>query len=78
MTAATLNIRVSPRRMLAEREAAEYIGVPLKRFGAVCHVRPVEYVGGILAYDMRDLDRWIEAQKAGDASSDDEILRKLE
>jgi hypothetical protein len=30
-----------------------------------------------MARGMRDLDRWLESLRSGDALSDDEIVRKL-
>lgn len=76
-SAATLNIKVSPRRMLSEREAAEYIGLTLKRFQGARPVSPVEMPGGILSYDMRDLDAFIDRRKLGGVDSDDDIVAGL-
>ncbi|MBB3999248.1 hypothetical protein [Aureimonas pseudogalii] len=76
MSAATLNIRVSPRRMLSAAEAAEYVGVPLKHFGQDCNVKPVE-ISGRRLYDLRDLDDWIDLIKTGSSESDDDIIGKL-
>ncbi|MDZ4760076.1 MAG: hypothetical protein SGJ21_03270 [Alphaproteobacteria bacterium] len=77
MSSATLNLRVSPRRMLSAREAAEYCCLAPKRFGQVCPVRPVELAGGLTAFDMRDLDAWIDGLKAGGADDDDAIVERL-
>ncbi|TIQ46369.1 MAG: hypothetical protein E5X49_02065 [Mesorhizobium sp.] len=77
MSMAMLNIRMTPRRMLPLREAAEYVGVPSKRFAAVCPVTPVGMPDGSRLYDIRDLDRWLDSLKSGDALSDDEIVGKL-
>jgi len=73
MASATLNLRVSPRRMLAAREAAEYCGLPVKQLP----VRPVEMPGGKVLYDIRDLDRWLDALKDGAPDDADEIIGKL-
>ena len=77
MTSATLNIKVSPRRMLTGREAAEYCGLPFKRFQLECTVTPVEMPGGAKLYDMRDLDEWIDGLKSEIPSDDDAILGRL-
>lgn len=74
---ATLNIKVAPRRMLSPREAAEYCGLPLKRFPSSCAVPPVLMPDGAKLYDLRDLDAWLDALKGG-VSSEDEILRRLD
>ncbi|MFT3724632.1 MAG: hypothetical protein QM773_13745 [Hyphomonadaceae bacterium] len=63
--------------MLSAREAAEYVGLPAKRFQQGCPVRPIELPGGGVAYDMHDLDKWIDALKAGTGDDDDSILDKL-
>jgi hypothetical protein len=77
MSTATLNIRTSPRRMLNVREAAEYCGLPAKRFPLDCQIAPVQMPSGGRLYDMRDLDVWIESLKSEEPNSDDAILRKL-
>jgi hypothetical protein len=76
VSTATLNIKVSPRRMLTAREAAEYCGLPAKKFPAVCRVAPVALPGDELRYDMRDLDDWLDGLKGG-APNDDDIIGKL-
>lgn len=77
MNTATLNLRVPPRRMLNERDAAEYVGLSIKNFRALVTVQPVRYPNGTTLHDMVDLDRWVESQKAGSSGSDDDILAKL-
>jgi len=77
MAAATLNLRISPRRMLSTRDAAEYCGLPVNRFPAACGVMPVEMPNGARLYDIRDLDAWLDSLKSGDPTGDDELLGKL-
>jgi hypothetical protein len=78
LSTATLNIGVSPRRMLNPREAADYCGLSLKRFPAECTVTPIEMPTGAKLYDIHDLDAWIDALKGGRApGADDEILGRL-
>ena len=71
MTSATLNIKVSPRRMLSEREAADYCGLPFKAFRVGCPVTSIQMPGGRRAFDMRDLDDWLDNLKGGITSGDD-------
>lgn len=77
MASATLNIKVSPRRMLSAREAGEYVGISFKRFPGTCSVRPVAMPDGSRLYDMRDLDAWVDGLKSGGPDSDDDDLGKL-
>ena len=77
MSAATLRLIVPPRRMLSPRDAADYCGMPAKRFAGDCRVAPVIMPGGAKLYDMRDLDLWLDSLKAGAADVDDDILGKL-
>lgn len=63
--------------MLSTREAAEYCGVPAKKFGAVCPVTAVQLPGLEPRFDMRDLDDWLDACKAGSNNGDDDIIGKL-
>lgn len=77
MNTATLNLKVSPRRMLTAREAAEYCGLPLKKFSHYCSVPPVQLPGVDARYDMRDLDEWLDGMKAGVPNGDDDITGKL-
>lgn len=75
---ATINLRVGPRRLLSRTEAAAYVGLPASRFERSCPVQPVELPGALRAYDLRDLDAWIDSLKAGHAGAgDDEILGRL-
>lgn len=78
MASATLNIKVSPRRMLQLKEAAEYCGIPFKRFPVECTVIPVAMPSGEKRYDMQDLDMWIDSLKSGTSSDDDAILGRLD
>lgn len=78
MSTATLNLRISPRRMLSEREAADYCGRTTKRFKAECRVPPVTFGNGDLRYDIRDLDGWIDAMKNGAPDEREDILSRLE
>lgn len=73
MQTTTLYLRVSPRRMLTVREAADYCGVPAKQLP----VTPVEMPGGKRLYDVRDLDEYLDGLKLGQPSSDDEIVGRL-
>jgi hypothetical protein len=77
MAAATLNLRVQPFRLLTKAEAAGYCRRPLKKFEAQCPVRPVEMADGDRLWDVRDLDAWIDALKAGRADDADDIVGKL-
>ena len=78
MASATLNLRVSPRRMLTAREAAEYCGLPAKRFITECSVTPIEMSSGAVRWDMHDLDGWIDNLKTGQPNADDDIVGRLE
>lgn len=77
MAGATLNIRVVQPRMMSLKQAADYVGLPQRRFPAACPVSPVALPGDIKLYDVRDLDAWVDLVKAGSADSDDAILDKL-
>lgn len=77
MSLATLNVRMTPRRMLTEREAADYCGMSPKRFPTSSRIMPVDMPDGQKRYDIRDLDSFIDNLKTGAVDSDDDILRKL-
>lgn len=77
MTTATLNIRVQPRRMVTEKDAAEYCGLPAKMFRHVSPVTPIEMPGGRKLFDLRDLDVWLDGLKDGQLSDDDSIVARL-
>lgn len=77
MTSTTLSIRVVQPRMMSVRQAADYVGIPLKRFSRVCSVRPVAIAEGDERYDVRDLDQWLDNLKAGHADADAEIVGRL-
>jgi hypothetical protein len=78
MPSANLNLRVGPRRMLSKRESADYCGMPVRKFEAICPVAPVAFSDGLEAFDMHDLDNWIDSLKAGRGHDDaDAILKRL-
>lgn len=73
MASATLNLRVSPRRMLTPREAAEYTGIN----AAQLPVRPVELPNGRKRYDLHDLDAFLDGLKGEGESDHEAILARL-
>ncbi|MEB2848322.1 hypothetical protein [Endobacterium cereale] len=77
MANALLNIRVIQPRMISLKQAADYVGLPLKRFPRICSVRPVEMPESEKRYDIRDLDQWLDQLKAGDTEADQDILERL-
>ncbi|TCR02191.1 hypothetical protein [Neorhizobium sp. JUb45] len=77
MANALLNIRIVQPRMISLKQAADYVGLPLKRFPRICSVRPVEIPESEKRYDIRDLDQWIDQLKAGDTEADQDILERL-
>ena len=78
MSTATLNIKVSPRRMLSIREAADYCALPIKRFHVLCSVSPILMPTGKNLYDIQDLDRWLDGLKIGQPNGDDDIIGRLQ
>lgn len=78
MANANLTINVNEKRMLKQSEAAVYTGLPLKHFKATCPVPPIEIRPGMILWDKRDLDNWIDAIKEGaEMATQDVILGKL-
>lgn len=77
MAAATLNLNVVDKRMLSASEAASYCGLPAKHFKTICPVPTIRLADRPL-YDKRDLDHWIETEKAGSvALTQEDILARL-
>jgi hypothetical protein len=74
MGAATFKIKVLPKRMATKGEAANYCGLPVKRFEAAVPFRPVRMPTGDDLYDLQDCDRWIESIKAGAPDNDVEAI----
>jgi hypothetical protein len=72
----SLNITFLPKRMLTAAEAAFHCGRPVKRFLAECPVQPVQFSNGDHRYDVRELDRWLDALSDG-PSDEDEIVDRL-
>jgi len=73
MSTATLNLRVSPMRMMTSKEAGYYCGVPVKQL----LVTPVEMPNGKWLYDIRDLDECLDGLKIGQPNQDDDIYGRL-
>lgn len=62
------------RRMLAEREAADYCGfTSAANFRARVRVAPVNY-GKTLRWDRHRLDEWLDSLTAAGANNDDSII----
>ena len=74
MLTTTLNLRVSPRRMLKTSEAAEYCGMSAAQFKA-CPVTPVDMSGAGKRFDMVDLDNWLDALKGHHVVADEMLAR---
>jgi hypothetical protein len=79
VTAATINLRIQPFRLLTKTDAAHYCRRPLKKFDVECPVRPIEMANGDHLWDVRDLDIWIDGLKAGtkDEATADSLIALL-
>lgn len=76
MSTATLLIKPLQVRMMNEREAATYLGIPVKRFQSL-GIQPVEIIPGVRTYDIHDLDDRINLIKSGSFDGDDAIIGRL-
>lgn len=77
MSAASINLRILPRRMLSKAEASEYVGISSRKFDGAVSVRPLKMPDNSLRWDMHDLDVWIDHLKSGVVGSDDDIVARL-
>jgi hypothetical protein len=64
--------------MLTRVEAAAYCGMKVKGFEFNCPCRPSALPDGGTAYDIHELDRWLDSIKGGGATNGDEYLSRLE
>jgi len=79
MAVAVFEIPDTPSRMLSKKEAAAYCRIPINKFPIVCPVTPLDMGAGVRAYDIKDLDEWIDRLKGREhPDSDDDILAKLD
>jgi hypothetical protein len=78
VTAATLNLRVQPFRLLTKAEAAHYCRRSVKKFEAQCPVTPIQMADGDRLWDVRDLDRWIDSLKNDPDDDASAIVSRLE
>lgn len=78
MATATLNLNITPKRMLTAPEAAYRCGLPLKLFTAVCPVKTVLLAKGAERYCVHDLDKWLDSLKAGMNDDVEAIIARLE
>jgi len=78
VSAATVKLKVIPRRIVKKSEAACYCCMPLKLFVAEFPYPPVSMPGGRELIDLHDCDRWIDSLKAGADDHDaDAIIARL-
>jgi hypothetical protein len=68
---------LQPCRMLKKSAAAAYCGLSVTDFERNCKAVSVIYPNGKKMWDVRDLDAWLDALKAGQDVTDDEILNRL-
>jgi len=79
MALAVFEIPDTPTRMLSKKEAAAYCRIPINKFPYTCPVIPLDMGNGITAYDVKDLDKWIDSLKEkAQPYSDEAILAKLD
>jgi hypothetical protein len=78
MSAATINLRIRPFRLLTKAETANYCRLPIKTFEALCPVAPIIMANGDRLWDVRDLDHWIDSLKSQPGDDPDEIVKRLE
>lgn len=72
-----LRLESVPRRIVSEREAADYCGLTVATFRRLCPVNPIDLGNSRRAFDLHDLDAWVEAIKADTQAPDDEVLGRL-
>jgi hypothetical protein len=77
MSAATFQIKFTPKRMLDEKEAANHCGRKPRQFKVECPVQPIRFPNGDTRYDVRDLDTWLDGLKAGNTDDVDAIVERL-
>jgi hypothetical protein len=77
MSNTVLNIKVIQPRMLSLKLAADYVGIPQKRFTLSCPVIPIAMPDDVRLYDVRDLDGWLDQLKSGNDAADDDLIAKL-
>ena len=78
MAQASLNLSIISKRMMNQREAADYAGLAAKRFKQHCPVQPIEVAPRELRWDKIDLDQWLDGLKLGNESqSRAEVLSRL-
>jgi hypothetical protein len=77
MPTANLNIVTTNRRMLTTKEAADYCGLPTKKFSMLCAVSPVDLGKGYSRYDLRDLDKWLDSLQSPEDLDDEVLLGRL-
>jgi hypothetical protein len=73
----SIKVAIPMRRLLSRSDAATYVNLPPKLFAAVCPVRPVALAEGREAFDVRDLDAWVDGAKAGEQADLDALVARL-
>lgn len=78
MAQTSINLSIVSKRMMSQREAADYCGLSVKRFKEHCTVEPIEVAPTKLRWDKYDLDQWLDGLKQGvDMNSREDWLSKL-
>ena len=64
--------------MLTKAMAAGYCSMGVERFATTCPVAPVEMARGVLRYDRKNLDRWLDELTNGRRPTEDELLARFD
>lgn len=70
-------IQLAPR-LLKKTDAARYCGLDPTSFRRECPVRPVKLGDKTFRYDVRALDKWLDALSGGPELTGDQWLGKLD
>lgn len=70
-------LQLPTRRLLTTEEAASYCGVSVPTMRAHIRVQPVK-IGNSVRYDVKELDRWLDARSQSEPVSGDDWLRLLD
>lgn len=71
-----LRVESAPRRVISEREAADYCNLSTSEFRRSCPVAPFA-IGKGRSFDIHDIDAWLDSLKGDPAANEAELLERI-
>lgn len=77
MPTTSISVSVQTQRMMSRADAAHYCGMKANKFDQLCPVNSVQLPNGNNAWDVHDLDKWLDSLKEDRTDSLEQMITRL-